>query len=176
MPVSDYHGVSDIMGEIQRLHPKSVLDLGVGFGLYGVVCRQILDAQHGRCAEDDWEALLIGWEVFNDYNNPCWDVYDMVNIGDFTKHPQKEFDLVLMIDSLEHIKPERGRPFLAELVKRNKHVIVSVPNGRMHQGEVHGNPHEAHLWTFTELEEFAGYKYKVLHRGVCTVVSIEGGA
>jgi hypothetical protein len=174
MPVSDYHAVSDIMGEIQRISPRSVLDLGVGFGKWGVLCREILDARFGRCGEMQWEARIDGYEVHRPYENPLWEAYDLVFFQDFRGIESRNYDLVLMVDSLEHMPLDEGRPFLKGLVQRNKHVIVSVPNGRMEQGETFGNPHEAHLWTFNGTEEFEPYNFKLIHQSVCTVVSIKG--
>ena len=175
MPVSDYHAVSDIMGEIQRISPKSVLDLGCGFGKWGVLCREILDARFGRCHPDQWQAIINGYEAFAGYENPCWRIYNTgFFVEDFRSRIFQEYDLVLMIDSLEHMPMDEGRPFLRGLVQRNKHVIISVPNGRMDQGETYGNPHEAHLWTFNGTKEFEPYYFKVIHQSVCTVVSIEG--
>lgn len=182
MPTSDYHSVSDIMGEIQRLSPKSVLDIGVGFGKWGVLCREILDARFGRLKRHSWQAVLIGWEAFTAYSNIVWDMYDHVwdwpfpeGYGGYSYDwSERSFDLVLMIDVLEHFEPERGREILRKLVAQNKHVIVSVPNGVMEQGETFGNPYEAHKWTFNGTEEFAEYKFKLIHQSVCTVVSIEG--
>ena len=163
------------MGEIQRISPHSVLDLGIGFGKWGVLCREILDARFGRCHSDQWEAKIDGFEVFRDYRNPCWNAYDHLWQMDFRKGPfLVRYDLVLMIDSLEHMPMDEGRPFLRGLVKRNKRVIVSVPNGRMEQGETFENPHEAHLWTFNGTKEFEPYNFKLIHQSVCTVVSIEG--
>lgn len=176
MPVSDLHGFTPIMNEVALLAPKTVLELGIGFGLYGVACRQVLDGQWGRVSADRWRARLEGFEIFEGYDNPTWQIYDKVYEGDFAQNPHFGYDLVMMIDSLEHLAPEVGRPFLAALVKTNKHVIISVPNGVMPQGSVYGNPHEAHLWTFNGTEEFAPYKFKLLHQAVCTVVSIEGEA
>ena len=173
MPVSDYHQVSDIMGEIQRISPKSVLDLGVGFGLYGVICRQLLDGQYGRCRRATWESRIYGVEAWERYQNPAWNAYNSVRLG-LIRPTSCGFDLILMIDSLEHLTPEVGRPLLRESVANNKHVIVSVPNGPMEQGETFGNPHEAHLWTFNGTEEFEAYNFKLIHQSVCTVVSIEG--
>ena len=173
MPVSDYHQVSDIMGEIQRISPKSVLDLGVGFGLYGVICRQLLDGQYGRCRRATWESRIYGVEAWERYQNPAWNAYTSVRLG-LIRPTSCGFDLILMIDSLEHFTPEVGRPLLRESVANNKHVIVSVPNGPMEQGETFGNPHEAHLWTFNGTEEFEAYNFKLIHQSVCTVVSIEG--
>ncbi len=178
MPVSDLHGLSDIAIEIQRIAPRSVLDLGVGFGLYGALCRQIMDGQYGRCSPDRWETRIYGVEVHAAYRNPTWNAYDHVCVGEFAWSLEPIvngcYDLALMIDSLEHIEPQRGRNLLAELVEAQDRVIVSVPNGRMDQGETFGNPHEAHLWTFHGTEEFEPYNFKLIHQSVCTVVSIEG--
>ncbi len=174
MPVSQVHQLSAIANEIQWLAPKRVLDLGVGFGKYGVLCREILDAWYGRCRADQWEAWIVGYEFFGGYRNPCWSVYSQLIVADFTAGIHENYDLVLMIDSLEHLTPEVGRQFLGRLLEHNKRVIVSVPNGRMDQGGVYGNPREAHLWTFNGLEEFDKYKPKLLHQSVCTVVSLEG--
>ena len=177
MPVSDYHAVSDIMGEIQRLSPRSVLDLGVGFGKYGVLCREILDARFGRCQQEQWQADIVGYEAWIGYRNPVWRAYSTVyHVAFHENHPDavSYYDLVLMIDSLEHLEPSYGRKFLRSLVDNNKHVIVSVPNGKMEQGEVFGNPHEAHRWTFNGTEEFAEYDFNLIHQSVCTVVSIKG--
>ena len=173
MPVSDLHNLSDIAIEIQRISPKSVLDLGVGFGLYGVLCRQIIDGQNGRCHEKSWEGKIYGVEAWSQYENPAWNCYNSVRIG----HIRPDvcgFDLILMIDSLEHFALERGRPLLRELVRNNKHVIVSVPNGEMVQSATFGNPYEEHRWTFNGTEEFEAYNFKLIHQSVCTVVSIEG--
>ena len=175
MPVSDYHAVSDIMGEIQRLSPKSVLDIGIGFGKWGVLCREILDARFGRCARSQWQVIIAGYEPWGEYANPAWGCYSRITLPPWG-YGSKDvgYDLVLMIDVLEHFTAECGRQTLQELVSTNKHVIVSVPNGVMEQGETFGNPYEAHKWTFNGVEEFKEYEFKLIHQSVCTVVSIEG--
>lgn len=173
MPTSDFHGVSAIMGEILLLSPKSVYEIGVGFGKWGVLCRELLDAAYGRCRPDQWEAHIEGIEVFKPYANPAWHMYNRVSIGRFSSTRFcGDFDLVLMIDSLEHFAPIDGREVLRYLVSRNKNVIVSVPNGEMIQGVTFGNPFEEHRWTFNGIEEFEAYNPKLLHQGVCTVVSL----
>jgi hypothetical protein len=176
VPVSDLHGFSDIAIEIQRIAPRLVLDLGVGFGLYGVLCRQIMDGQDGRCDPSTWQGKLIGVEAWRHYRNPAWGVYDTMTAGSIggTRYDRVRYDLVLMIDSLEHQEPSSGRTLLRGLVRHNKHVIVSVPNGLMVQGATFGNPYEEHRWTFNGTEEFEPYNFKLIHQSVCTVVSIEG--
>ena len=98
----------------------------------------------------------------------------MVAIGDLHEKRPAGYDLVLMIDVLEHFSADSGRGFLHRTVELNKHVIVSVPNGLMEQGAAFGNPYETHRHTFHGTEEFEDYNFKLIHRSVCTVVSIEG--
>jgi len=174
MPVSDMHGLSDIAVEIQRIAPRSVLDLGVGYGLFGALCRQIMDGQDGRCHPEKWRGVLHGVEAWKDYQNPCWECYNSVRISEIRAYSLLHYDLVLMIDVLEHFEAEAGRELLRQMVKNNKHVIASVPNGVMEQGATFGNPYERHRHTFHHTDEFKDYNFKLIHQSVCTVVSIQG--
>lgn len=174
MPISDLHGLPAIADEIYRLQPKTVLDLGVGFGLYGVLCRQVLDAMHGRCRMDQWTVSIHGVEAYRQYKNPAWQCYTIVDILDFSKDfGAAGHDLVLMIDSLEHLDPEDGTALLNLLVANNRHVIVSVPVEYCPQGATFGNPYEEHK-THYKGHEFDRHKPVILHRGLCQVMSIKG--
>lgn len=176
MPISSWQAISDIMAEVVRLNPKSVLDLGCGFGLYGALCRNYLDAMHGRCQRGEWGIPIFGIEAFERYRNPAWDLYHDVEVHNFTGTSRIDttgWGLVLMIDSLEHLYPEAWRGFLDRIVNGNKHVIVSVPNGLMEQGAAFGNEYERHRTTF-QGPEFDCYEHTVLHLGLCRVVSISG--
>ena len=48
MPSSQYYHISKIMEMIISLNPKSVLDIGSGFGKFGVLCREYLELWDGR--------------------------------------------------------------------------------------------------------------------------------
>ena len=173
MPISSWNAITPIMNEVYFLQPKTVLELGVGYGKYGVLLREVLDAMYGRCRPDQWEARIDGVEAWEPYRSPCWDAYSKVSIEDFGKHEYTGYDLVLMIDSLEHLEPQQGRGFLAGLVARNKHVIVSVPVQYMPQGAAYGNEFETHRTHHTGIE-FNEYNPTVLNRDMCLTVSIKG--
>ena len=177
MPVSDQANITPIMLEVARLRPKKILDLGVGWGKYGLLCREMLDIEAGNLDKKSWQTGIIGYEGFEAYRNPIHDyAYDAVYYMDFMKAlPFLGYDLVLMIDSLEHISKVEGYKLLDQLLSRNKNVIVSCPTGAsyLEQGAVYGNEFERHRahWTTEDFEVRGG---KILYHGVCVVASLKG--
>lgn len=175
MPVSDLSHVPAVMGEVVRLGPRRICDVGVGFGKYGVLCREVLDATYGRCRRNEWHTVIDGIEGFVNYNNPCWGVYDGLDIHDISCVYQAlvNYDLVLFMDVMEHFPKEVGQTILQTLVQNNKQVIVSVPIGDCPQGAVFGNEYEVHRASY-QPKDFDMYNGIVLHRGTCFVMSIKG--
>lgn len=176
MPLSDAHNITPIMREVVRLNPISILDLGCGVGAYGVLCRQYLDIQAGRLHPNEWTKIICGVEGFKDYANPCWDMYTTMSTEDFSEGltAYVDFDLVLMIDSLEHLDGETGAKVLEHLLTYNKHVIVSCPtgNGYQPQGAVNSNEYERHRhhWSAADMEIRGG---RIISTdGPCFVASI----
>ena len=174
MPWSVIHTAPAIIDEVQKYNPQKVIELGIGFGKYGALVREILDGIHGRCAREQWQATIRGVEIFEPYANPLWQMYDQVTIGNFLDLEIVGYDLVLMVDSLEHLAPTIGRAFIEKLKAANKRLIVSVPNGPCPQdGVMYGNEHERHLATYypRDIEAMGG---KIIHTGFCVVGSIPG--
>jgi hypothetical protein len=181
MPTSDPCSITPIITEIFRLSPKSVLDLGIGCGKYGVLCREYLDGWFQRFKRHQWQVRIVGVEGFPEYRNPAWDLYDTILIEDFSKKyvSYTGYDLVLMLDSLEHVDKETGLKLLASLRENNKAVIVCVPEGDNPQGPACGNDFECHraTWTGAELATLGG---RVFYTGrsfqedvACTVATFE---
>lgn len=177
MPVSEISNIPPILSEVVRLQPKTILDLGIGGGKFGTLCREVLDWVHGRVKPRTWKTQIFGVEGFEDYRNPAWGVYDDVWIEDFSKKAEyyRDIDCVLILDSLEHLEKAEAEVFLHQIVSQNKRVIVSVPLGHCPQGEVFNNTYEKHRSTWYGEQDFSQYNYRVLHRGVCLVLSIQGG-
>lgn len=168
-----WDNILPIMNEVYRLQPERTADLGIGFGKYGVLLREVLDGMYGRCRPDQWQRYILGVEGWDDYRNPSWGCYSEVRIQDFASADISGFDLVTMIDSFEHLDRDRGQAFLERLLANNRHVLISVPVGVSEQGAVHGNEYERHRTQF-DGNEFNRYSPKVLHQSYCRVYSIQG--
>lgn len=161
MPTSHHRQISTIMDAVILINPRSVLDIGVGFGKYGVLCREYLELWDGREDYHTFTRQIDGIEAFEDYLTPLHQyVYDHVYIGEASsviKTLKTSYDLVLLIDVLEHLSETQGRTLIRELLKRNKGIIISTPKDIGHQDDAFQNPHEHHVsqWTRRKLEALA---------------------
>lgn len=158
MPTSNLHLISDIVELIVTANPRSVLDVGVGFGKYGVLAREYLELLDGRAVYDDWQREIDGIEIFNGYLTGLHEaIYDRIFNGDAAEVlpglPEQAYDLVLLIDIIEHFDRPTGLEILHQCLRVGRNVIVSTPLGFFTQ-EGYGNPHEQHrsLWSGEDMK------------------------
>ena len=145
------------MALVVYLKPASILDIGVGFGKYGVLCREYLELWDGRGNYSEFLTRIDGVEAFKDYITPLHNfVYnrlydeDAINIIDKIDFA---YDLVLLIDVLEHFNKEQGNSLLSKVIRNNKGAIISTPKKVSNQKEAFNNKYEIHKsqWTKDEL-------------------------
>ena len=164
MPSSQIENISQITQWIADLNPKSILDVGVGFGKYGALAREYTDIRYGRYYPVHWQTVIDGIEVFGKYESPLWKVYNQVFLSDASKliSSLRNYELILLCDILEHFEKDKASVILEICLKfATRAVIVSTPYGNLPQGTVYGNPYESHLSTF-ETDYFQGGLVRVI--------------
>ena len=147
MGTSCWAHISTAIDWIREVNPRSVLDVGVGFGKWGFLCREYLDVFNGRHFREDWKIRIIGIEGFEKYLHPASRyIYDDIVIGDAIEEIEKvgEFDLVIMADILEHFTSSKAEFMLTQAVARSRAVLIVTPTTHWPQGAVHGNEYERH--------------------------------
>jgi SAM-dependent methyltransferase len=155
MPTSDHHNINAIVTLVTQLGPRRILDIGCGFGKYGVLLREYLDIWHQRLLPDEWQVTLDGIEAFPAYRNPIHDyVYNTVHYGDAQEilHNLGEYDLVLLADVIEHFEKEEAMRLVSECFLHSEVVLVSTPQEFYAQGAINNNSYEAHLHLWTKNE------------------------
>lgn len=147
--------ISPILRWVIRLDPRSVLDVGLGFGKWGVLLRECLEVTHGRYEPSAWRSRIEGVEIFDRYKNPIWSyAYDHVHIGDVRKLAPAlgQYDLVLCCDVIEHMPKEEGQELLDTLFTLAPWLLISTPLV-FSQQQASENPHEQHvsLWLLPDV-------------------------
>ena len=159
MPSSQHYHISKIMSLIITLNPNSILDIGTGFGKYGMLCREYLELWDGRKKYSEFLRRIDGIEAFEEYITPVHRfVYNNIYAEDALKILDKvdfKYDLILLIDVLEHFDKSTGRSFLEKMLQLHGGVLVSTPKKVSNQTDAFGNEFERHRsqWTKAELVE-----------------------
>jgi len=128
---------------------KRVLDIGAGSGTYS-------DLLRGHMPESEWHAVEV-WEPYLEKYDLAAR-YDHVHCLDARQLDPAtlapEFDLTLCGDVLEHMEKEEAQALIGRLLTVSRVVLISIPIIHYPQGEVHGNPFEAHVkddWSHEEV-------------------------
>lgn len=166
MPISRPDTIPVVGSIIWGKSPKSILDIGVGFGLWGVLFRAWTDIRMSEITPSryhKWKTIIDGIEIFPDYVNKCWEIYDTVWVGDAIQlleamHDGKRYDHIHLGDVIEHMDKDAGVHLMclaaAHLTPGGSMTVVT-PDGFRPQGVVLGNKHEEHKcgWTTGDLAQ-----------------------
>jgi hypothetical protein len=165
MPSSAPLFMSEICQDVIATAPKTVLDVGIGFGHYGYLFRNYCDIFQGRYTPEEWQTRIVGVEAFPQYiHDASRYVYDDIIARDISEIVEllPTFDLIFCGDMIEHLPKDVGMRVLNELQNKSvKRFIVQVPLGMdWDQGEAFGNAYEIHraVWT---ARDFEGWELQV---------------
>jgi hypothetical protein len=154
MPVSRPFVLSWLAEQVIELKPKSILDVGIGFGLNGLLFRQYTDAWNGDYK--NWKTKIDGVEISGDYILPHhYEIYDNVMIGDALTVDITNYDLIYAGDIFEHLKKEDGLKLLEKLRSKSRILIIVTPLKMLPQGTLYGNEYETHICQWRK-EDFVG--------------------
>jgi hypothetical protein len=172
---------------VRQLKPRSILDIGVGFGKWGHLFREytdILEAEGDpkRYQRENWQVRIDGIEGFPDYLTDMHRyLYNQIHIGDarliISQIPT--YDLIFLGDVLEHLNKQDGSQLLRDAYARaNQAVIVSTPKYETDQGDLCGNELERHrsLWTELDFRQFENARVKTIDRATLLVALAKPGA
>ena len=149
MPSSRYEVIPTVLDLVVAIQPKSILDVGIGAGKYGVLFREYLDIWKVDKPYNQRVVTIYGVEAFEEYDSVIWQVYDKVytkNIFDILDE-LPSVDLLFLGDVIEHFTKEDGKKLLEKL--DYKYAIIVTPVLVTDQSEVYNNPYEKHISSWT---------------------------
>lgn len=152
MPSSHHYQLNDIIEIIMLTNPGKLLDIGIGFGKYGLLAREYLDLWKEGADYQNRTVQIDGIEAFEPYITPVHKfIYDNIFIGnalEILPGLRDRYDLVLLIDVFEHFSYDDGRKLLEQCRKASKNILISVPLLMSEQEAVFGNPYEEHMYAW----------------------------
>lgn len=155
MPMSNPAHMPIIAHYLMGIRPRSVLDVGIGVGMYGLIARQYLDISDGNIHRSDWTHTIDGVEIYEPYRNPIWSYfYNNVTIGNIANiiDTLDRYEVVLCNDVLEHFPRDIARTLISRLMARCDVLIATTPNREFEQGAWGGNEAETHHCLLTEAD------------------------
>jgi len=158
MPTSHWSYLTKIVNTIKKSNPKSILEIGVGFGKYGFLSREYLEVYgNNNWQKKDWQVQIDGVEIYAPYITEQIKHYYNTIYNDnivklFKENKISNYDLILMTDVLEHLNKEDGIYVLDEIRKHSKTGILAVPLGDWRYEFDGDNKNESHIsmWEYKE--------------------------
>lgn len=144
MPTSDAEGKDWSLDWFRYHLPNTVTDVGPGEGTYAKLFRPVHEGVW-------WTAIEIHKPYITKFklkSTKTRRMYDEIHVEDVRESEDHLFyrDLVILGDVLEHMPRGSAVTLLETIVEAGAwNILVSVPIVDSPQGEVDGNPHEAHL-------------------------------
>jgi SAM-dependent methyltransferase len=136
MPLSIWDGMEDCLRAIVRARPRSVLDVGIGFGLWGHLLRQYLDVWSGRIYPAQWTTRIDGIEIDpRRIQAHARLLYSQIHVGDMRElvpalTAATTYDVILFGDVLEHLeKPDALAVLDAAVARAGRLVVLRIPIG-----------------------------------------------
>jgi hypothetical protein len=155
--------IPTIVHLVQSLAPKRVLDIGKGFGKYGFLLHEYAGIDNKsrpeptRTLADQSRLHLEAVEVNPSYLWPHLShIYKAVHVGRIEElyATLPDYDVVLMIDVIEHLPKEAGRRIVDHFVQRGAAMVVATPK-EFFQQELYDSDDEHHVshWTTRDFEK-----------------------
>lgn len=150
MPSSNLALAPDVLAMIDQVPHRWILDVGPGHGKYAVLCREYLRTPPLEIdAVEAWEPYVEAHALRRLYRTVL-----VADVADLDADELAPFDLVLMVDVLEHLHISEGTDLLERIPGR---VVICTPVEFFQNPEADEIPPECHrsLWMEPDFVEVA---------------------
>lgn len=128
---------------IRNYKCRTILDLGCGFGTYAFLIRRYLEPH--KFIRDKWIFNITGIDIHSHIQNGLNEIiYDDLRVESIINVKYNKYDLVLMLDVIEHLTKEEGLKIIKSILKTCKCLVVRTPYGWRPQRDLDNNIYNVH--------------------------------
>lgn len=166
---------------LQKLKPKRVLDIGKGFGKYGFLLHEYVGIDNTSklnpemSLKEQSKIHIDAVEVDPDLMLPHLShIYNQIYFGDVLKIHKElpAYDLILMVDIIEHIEKEGAKLLLKELLQKESNIIIATPKSFFQQ-ELYESVFENHVshWSVKDFKDLGYLNVQYFDAGAVYMLS-----
>lgn len=166
MGSSPPHYIIELFEIITKQKPTRILDLGVGFGKNGMLCREYSDIWGSqRYEKGKWQVKIDGVEIYENYIAPHSKyLYNDIYIGNIVDvlPSLDKYNFIIMSDVLEHFTKDDGYKLMDLIISKSDYYMITIPTevgNRMRKD----NPNQSHIsgeWSVEELSRWGNVKVR----------------
>ncbi len=174
--------IPGIIHLIKKLKPASVLDIGKGFGKYGFLIHEYAGIDNKKKIDHSFtlkelssiniDAVEADESLMLPYLK---DIYNNIYFGDVTKiYPAlPNYDLILMIDVIEHVYKNDALAVLNYFLKNNCKIIIATPKDFFQQ-DLYESDFEKHVshWTKNDFNKLGYLEYQYFDAGAVYLLTV----
>lgn len=168
MPYSDSRLDNIVKQMLQKLAPKTILDIGPGYGKYSRLVREVLPPETIIEAVEIDKSYIKKFNLTEHYNK----VHNLPVQKFIEDGIDKNYDLIIFGDVIEHLKKSEGIDAVNFFVYRSKNILIQWPHGYI-QNTWEGREHEAHISVWGK-SDFLNFDYKWYEKDYMRLVLING--
>jgi len=166
---------------LQKLNPKTILDIGKGFGKYGFLAHEYIGIDNtnqlnpSKTMMQQSAVTIDAAEADKDLMLPHLDqIYSKVYFGDITEiYPDlPTYDLVMMIDVIEHLDKQKAINLVKYFLSKNAVLIIATPIDFFQQ-HLYESEYENHIshWKLKDFKALGFAESQYLDGGAVYLVS-----
>lgn len=136
MDTYSHLNITDILEIIRKVNPIKILDVNIGFGRWGILCRELLERDNnGKVRRPDlWNIKIDGVEnidtnYLHNYHDIFYDNIYRQNIHGFLKTHMSLYDLTIFSNILECTPKEIAIDMINNAIEISRFILIYVKLG-----------------------------------------------
>lgn len=172
-----------IINLVEKLKPNKILDIGKGFGKYGFLFHEYIGIDNTKkinpsiSLKEQSRIEMDAVEIDPDLMLPHLShIYNHIYFGDILDIYKQLpiYDLILMIDIIEHINKKGAVNLLQHFLKQGTNIIIATPKDFFEQ-HLYESEYENHVshWSVKDFKNLGFLNAQYFDAGVVYLVSVE---